>query len=477
MSNQSIKHIFFLLLVVYTAKAQLSECLSVEQWERQGNFVIKDNFNFSDFRVRNLRTVHNYNLLGKGGFGMVYNVRIKPFGYKNSINAALKVIRYEMSMVPKLNNELMILQSITKQHPYSLLNYYNCVNDLSNNYNTLFLFTELLEGDLNSIAFRESFVKTDMYGKLVIFNLMARAVKAIHYEGYGHFDIKPENFMYKKGKAVVIKLIDYGLVSPPVGKRFRGSANYMDPHMKIANDYVLTRKSDIFSLGISFHDLLYTLSPIAITSKRVFNNHTLYLNHANNIMPKLINFYASKERRDGNPDLVKLHTLIKGMVTAEINKRPLIDEVIEKLEEMIRGINPNSMFLTENYWMYDEAQKQKDFHDKDVFDNSKVEYEEQRARSKSFRLKTWFKDKIPFFNNDEEDGAAAAEITPEMQEKLNAIETQLNNEEINVLGQTYDMEMVIEDTDPATVTNTNLNQLIQVDYFNDARLTGQLKII
>ena len=93
------------------------------------------------------------------------------------------------------------------------------------------------------------------------------------------------------------------------------------------------------------------------------------------------------------------------------------------------------------------------------------------------RLKTWFKDKIPFFNNDEEDGAAAAEITPEMQEKLNAIETQLNNEEINVLGQTYDMEMVIEDTDPATVTNTNLNQLIQVDYFNDARLTGQLKII
>lgn len=78
-----------------------------------------------------------------------------------------------------------------------------------------------------------------------------------------HRDIKPHNFLMKKGK---IKLADFGLSRKICGDKmlctYAGSPGYFSPQISHRSKY--TSKCDIYSLGLVFYELLYGKNVLAV---------------------------------------------------------------------------------------------------------------------------------------------------------------------------------------------------------------------
>ena len=87
---------------------------------------------------------------------------------------------------------------------------------------------------------------------------MAEALEALHVAGFIHRDICPRNFVASKDLTRV-KLIDFGLTVPNTPE-FRapgnrtGTPNYMSP--EVVRRYPTDKRLDIFSLGVTFYELL-----------------------------------------------------------------------------------------------------------------------------------------------------------------------------------------------------------------------------
>jgi serine/threonine-protein kinase len=89
-----------------------------------------------------------------------------------------------------------------------------------------------------------------------IFRECLVGLTCLHEQGYLHQDVKPENIMEsEKGE---IKLVDFGLAieisATGTGEARRGTFGYSSPEQQSGKP--LTPASDIFSLGVTFIDML-----------------------------------------------------------------------------------------------------------------------------------------------------------------------------------------------------------------------------
>jgi serine/threonine protein kinase len=153
-----------------------------------------------------------------------------------------------------------------------------------------------------------------------IFLQIAAALQAIHGPGLCHRDLKPANVMMRPDGRIV--LIDFGLAktidttSPTSAGEVRGSPYYISPEQ--ADGAAVDQRSDIYSLGIMFYEML--------TGQRPFKGSTvigIIQSHRNDPIPVL-------------PEpLSRFQRLIDGMLAKEPQERfPTVASAVAELARL-----------------------------------------------------------------------------------------------------------------------------------------------
>lgn len=233
-------------------------------------------------------------LLGKGGFGTVYEVKHKITGE----SFALKLIAVPNATSDEfIFNEVKILKELSHPNIIELLHsriLYSRLNDyleippsflFPNNYKILALRFELCDTDLSQILGNRS-ANDDLWNKKIFLQIVS-GVQYLHSKNICHRDLKPGNVLMK---GEVAKLADFGLAKGGVFSCDAahtaqcGTPIYMPP--EIWNGASYNKNVDIYSLGIILIEFY--------TDKTVFinwvNSWIKYRHAFDKPAPKLVTF-------------------------------------------------------------------------------------------------------------------------------------------------------------------------------------------
>ncbi|HST11540.1 MAG TPA: tetratricopeptide repeat protein [Terriglobales bacterium] len=188
--------------------------------------------------------------LGQGGMGAVYKAR----DLEVDRLVALKVIRPELAKNPaiidRFKQELRLSQRVTHRNVIRIY-------DLGEGDGVKFITMEYVEGeDLRTLIHeRKKFPPEEA---VAIMEQICLALDAAHDVGVIHRDLKPQNVMQDRTGRVLV--MDFGLARTLEGDGMTqtgalvGTMEYMSPEQALAKE--LDQRSDIFSAGLIFYELL-----------------------------------------------------------------------------------------------------------------------------------------------------------------------------------------------------------------------------
>jgi serine/threonine protein kinase len=189
-------------------------------------------------------------ILGEGGIGAVYQARDREL---NRV-VALKVIRPELSrnqaIIDRFKRELLLATQVTHRNVIRIY-------DLSEAEGMKFITMEFVEGeDLGRLIQQKKKLATQEAVEIIL--QVCRALDATHSVGIIHRDLKPRNIMRDKSGRIVV--MDFGLARTFAGDGMTqtgalvGTVDYMSPEQALGKD--LDQRSDLFTLGLIFYELL-----------------------------------------------------------------------------------------------------------------------------------------------------------------------------------------------------------------------------
>src|SRR5215471_6906227 len=208
-------------------------------------------------------------MLGQGGMGAVYKARDQELDRV----VALKVIRPELTTNPdilkRFKQELILARQVTHRNVIRIF-------DLGQADGLKFITMEFLEGqDLRVELMKRGKFSPEDAARIIL--QISRALEVAHGEGVVHRDLKPQNIMLDaNGRAYVM---DFGIARsaylPGMTQTgaLIGTPEYMSPEQ--AKGEKLDERSDLFSLGVIFYELLtgsspyYSDTPLATLWKRM----------------------------------------------------------------------------------------------------------------------------------------------------------------------------------------------------------------
>src|SRR5216684_1599731 len=194
-------------------------------------------------------------VLGQGGMGAVYKARDRELDRL----IALKVIRPELATDPailqRFKQELILARNITHKNVVRIY-------DLGEADGIRFITMEYVDGeDMRTLLRKHG--KFSAQDAIPMIEQVCRALDAAHSEGVIHRDLKPQNVMRDKQGRIVV--MDFGLARSLGDSGMTqtgaivGTMEYMSPEQALGSQ--LDQRSDIFSVGLIFYELLTGKSP------------------------------------------------------------------------------------------------------------------------------------------------------------------------------------------------------------------------
>src|SRR5437660_1800634 len=194
-------------------------------------------------------------LLGEGGMGAVYKARDRELDRW----VALKVIRPELAnqqeVLRRFKQELILARQVTHKNVIRIF-------DLGEAEGIKFISMDFIEGqDLRGLLRQKGRLTPEE--STAIIAQVCQALEAAHAEGVVHRDLKPQNIMLdSQGRATVM---DFGiarsmeLTGMTQTGALLGTPDYMSPEQAKGQD--VDARSDLFTLGIIFYELLTGKTP------------------------------------------------------------------------------------------------------------------------------------------------------------------------------------------------------------------------
>ncbi|HEV3438176.1 MAG TPA: serine/threonine-protein kinase, partial [Gemmata sp.] len=228
--------------------------------------------------------------LGSGAMGAVYRAQWHQEG-KSARQVAIKLVALGLlgneSAMARFEREANILKQLKHPHIVKLW-------ATGKTRKTPFIAMEFIDGEsLDHVLARRgrlTWEEVVTYGKQ-----LCDALQYAHEKGIIHRDLKPSNLMITREG--ILKLTDFGIakdtdVTALTGQNSTiGTASYMSPE-QCKGDKNLTFKSDLYSLGVVFFELLSGKKPFYAE-----NTVDMFLKHVNEPPPrigKLVNELPAK---------------------------------------------------------------------------------------------------------------------------------------------------------------------------------------
>ncbi len=194
-------------------------------------------------------------LIGQGGMGAVYKARDTELDRI----VALKLIRPELARDPEVlrrfKQELILARQVTHKNVIR-------IHDLGQSNGIRFITMDFVEGqDLRALIQERGKLAPEEAARIML--QICRALDAAHSERVIHRDLKPQNIMLDATGRVYV--MDFGIARsahlPGMTQTgaLIGTPEYMSPEQ--ARGEKLTERSDLFSLGVIFYELLTGKSP------------------------------------------------------------------------------------------------------------------------------------------------------------------------------------------------------------------------
>jgi len=201
-------------------------------------------------------------VLGKGGFGLVY------LAYDEQLNRPVAVKVPHAKLISKAGDaESYLTEARTVanlDHPHIVP-----VHDVgSTDEFPCYIVSKYVEG--TNLATR---LKQTRLLHIEAAELVATVAEALHYahrQGLVHRDVKPGNILVgTDGKPYVV---DFGLAlrEENIGKgpKYAGTPAYMSPEQARGEGHRVDGRSDIFSLGVVFYELLVARRPFQADTRQ-----------------------------------------------------------------------------------------------------------------------------------------------------------------------------------------------------------------
>lgn len=289
-----------------------------------------------------MSTIGNYKLLktlGEGGYGKAYLTE------RNGEKFVIKRILTENFNKTEVN----ILKKIARSNCTPDVLCY--VEDFEKDKYTYIVTKAVLNSEsLHNFIWKNRY-RLNLENKLQIMLNITNAFSKIHDLKIAHVDVKGDNILINP-RSLNIQLIDFGLACD---KEFLkqcyigGTIDYHSPellqriinkqgHFSKFSDYI---KNDIFSLGILFYYIMYTVVPMDEYYDPVFKG-----NNYKKMFPILLDYYTDQpigqnldEDQDSNEN-IPINKLISKMLSIDKSKRPSIKVVIKTLDKLIKRLKP-----------------------------------------------------------------------------------------------------------------------------------------
>jgi serine/threonine protein kinase len=200
--------------------------------------------------------------IGTGACGIIYSAWQPELGRRVAIKVLRAQYARDAQMIHRLQHEANMASAIRNEHVVEILDYGQLEGERA------YVVMEHIEGSRLS-DYLDQNGALDLPVAINIALQLATALGATHRAGIFHGDVKPDNILLcnRNGNSTFVKLIDFGVAgdietseTPQRHSTVCGTPSYMSPEQ--ASGETLDGRTDIYSLGVVFYEMLSGTTPI-----------------------------------------------------------------------------------------------------------------------------------------------------------------------------------------------------------------------